>query len=130
VATCDWGILCDYAFLDERRKICLIGIFDRIIAPAVPAIHHQAALALKLIGEPREKVQFRVEIIRPTGEVLAKMGGEGELGPSGTAEINMGMAAMPLPDFGIYAFNVYIGEDLAKAIGVTVSRPPQESPKE
>lgn len=128
MAKCDWGILCDYAFLDVGRKMCLIGIFDRIFAPAVPATHHQAALALKLVGEPKEKVQLRVEIIRPNGDVLAKVEGGAELGDAGTAEIQMGMAGLPLPDFGIYGFNVYIGDELAKTITVSVSRPVQKAP--
>ncbi len=125
MATCDWALLCDYAFLDVSRKLCLIGIFDRIVVPAVPATQHQAALALKLVGEPKESVRLRVEVIRPTGEVLAKIEGGGELGEAGTAEIHMGMAGLPLPDFGIYAFNLYIGDQLARTIAVTVSRPPQ-----
>ncbi|MFQ5880955.1 MAG: hypothetical protein ACE5I9_00595 [Candidatus Methylomirabilales bacterium] len=109
--------------------MCLIGIFDRIFASAVPATHHQAALALKLVGEPKERVQLRVEIVRPTGEVLKKIEVGGELNDVGTAEIPIGMAGLPLPDFGIYAFNVYIGDELARTIGITVVRPPQKSPQ-
>ena len=45
MAECDWAILCDYSFLDVSRKMCLIGIFDKITAANVPATHHQAALA-------------------------------------------------------------------------------------
>ncbi len=128
MATCDWAVLCDYAFQDVHRKLCLIGIFDRIFAPAVPTTHHQAAFALKLVGEPKEQVRLRLEVVRPTGEVLARIDGGGELGEGGTAEIHMGMAGLPLPDFGIYAFNLYIGDQLARSLGVTVARTPQPPP--
>ena len=128
MATCDWAVLCDYAFLDVNRKLCLIGIFDRILAAAVPATQHQAALALKLVGEPKEQVQLRLEVVRPTGEVLARVEGGGELSEAGTAELHMGMAGLPLPDFGIYAFNLYIANELVRTIGVTVTRPPQAGP--
>lgn len=128
MATCDWALLCDYAFLDVNRKLCLIGIFDRIVTPAVPTAQHQAALALRLVGEPKESVRLRLEVVRPTGEVLARMDGGGELGDAGTAEIHMGMAGLPLPDFGIYAFNIYIADELVRTIGVTVGRPPQDAP--
>ena len=128
MATCDWALLCDYAFQDVNRKLCVIGIFDRIFVAAVPATQHQAALALKLVGEPRERVQLRLEVVRPTGEVLARIEGGGELGEAGTAEIHLGMAGLPLPDFGIYAFNLYVGDQLARTLGVTVSQPPQENP--
>jgi hypothetical protein len=52
MARCDWAIVCDYAFLDDNRKMCMVGVFDRIFATAVPAVHHQASFVLKLIGEP------------------------------------------------------------------------------
>jgi uncharacterized protein DUF6941 len=128
MATCEWAILCDYAFLDVNRKLCLIGIFDRIAAPAVPATHHQAALALKLVGEPGERVRLRLEAVRPTGETLMRIEGDGELGEGGTAEIHMGMAGLPLPDYGIYAFNLYIGDELARSVALTVTRPPLDAP--
>ena len=128
MATCDWALLCDYAFLDVNRKLCLIGIFDRILVPAVPTTQHQAAIALKLVGEPKEDVQLRLEVVRPTGEVLARLEGGGQLGDAGTAEIHMGMAGLPLPDFGIYAFNLYIADELVRTLGVTVSRPLQDGP--
>ncbi len=89
---------------------------------------HQAALALKLVGEPTERVRLRVEVVRPTGEVLARIEGDGEQGDRGTAEVHMGMAGLPLPDFGIYAFNLYIADALARSLAVTVARPPQEAP--
>ena len=62
MARCDWAIGCDYAFLDENRKMCMVGVFDRIFATAVPAVHHQASFVLKLIGEPKERVQFEKTI--------------------------------------------------------------------
>jgi len=125
VAECDWVILCDYAFHDIGRKTCLIGIFDRIFAPSVPTAHHQAALAVKLVGDPKEKVAFKVEITRPAGGTLANLGGEVELGDSGTGELQFNMAGLPLPDYGLYAFNVYLGDQLAKTAGFTVAPLPQ-----
>jgi len=127
MATCDWAIVCDYAFLDITRKVCLIGVFDRIFTPAVPSVHPQAALALRLVGNPNETVDLRADIIRPTGELLARIEGRGELGDAGTAEVHMGMAGLPLPDFGIYAFNVYLGDALAKTIAITVAPAPPSS---
>jgi hypothetical protein len=122
MARCDWAVVCDHAFLDENRKMCMIGIFDRVFAAAVPAVHHHAAVVLRLIGEPRERVQIRVDIVRPSGEVLGKIEGMAELGDDGTSQLNLGLRGLPLPDFGIYAFNIYLGDQLDKTIGVTVVR--------
>jgi len=86
VAKCDWAIVCDHAFFDEDRKMCMVGVFDRIFARAVPATHLQAFLVLKLVGEPKEKAKVRVDIVRPYGDVLGKIEGTSELGDDGTSQ--------------------------------------------
>ena len=126
MADCDWLILCDYSFRDEGKKICLIGAFDRIFAHAVPAMHANMALSFKLVGEPNEVVPFRAQLVRPTGAELAQMGGEARLSDIGTTEINLNIANVQLPDFGAYAFNLYIQEQLAKTALFTVSKPPEK----
>jgi len=114
MADCEWAILCDYTFKDQGGKICVIGIFERIHAAAVPATHHQTGIVLRIVGEPRETVQFRIEIIRPTGGILGKIEGAGDLSDTGTAQMNMNLGALSLPDFGTYAFQVYIGDQVSK----------------
>lgn len=39
MAKVQWAHLCDYAFFDEGRKPCLIGIFKAILTPRVPSQH-------------------------------------------------------------------------------------------
>lgn len=129
MVTCDWAILCDYAFQDVGRKTCAIGIFDNIFAAGVPATHHNAAVVIKLVGEPQEHVRLRLAITRPTGEALAEVGGEGQLSDAGTIQIMLNLANLPLPDFGIYGINIYAGDALVKIATFTVSRPPQPAPQ-
>ena len=129
MAECDWVILCDYAFQDVGRKICLIGVFDRVFTKAVPSSLHQSALAIKLIGQPSEHVAFRVEIVRPTGGQLGKFEGAVELSSdTGVAELQFGIAGLPLPDFGLYNFNIFVGDELAKTVGFLVMQPSQPPP--
>jgi uncharacterized protein DUF6941 len=123
MAECDWAILCDYAFQDVNRKMCLIGVFDRIFTLKVPSVQHQSALAFKVVGDPAEHVTFRVEAVRPTGAQLANFEGAVDLGPTGTADVQFGIAGLPLPDFGLYNFNVFVGGELAKTVGFLVMRP-------
>jgi hypothetical protein len=123
VAECDWAILCDYSFLDVNRKLCLIGIFDRVFAERVPTAHHNAGLAVKIIGEPNEKVQLKVEIVRPAGGTLGNLSGEATLSEDGLGQIQLNLGDLPLPDWGLYAFNIYLGDQLAKTTGFTVAAP-------
>ena len=126
MAECDWAVICDYAFQDIGRKTCLIGIFDRIFAVTVPTVLHQAALGLKLLGSPNEHVAFRVEIIRPTGNQLATFGGNVVIAENGSLEVQVRMAGMQLPDFGVYGLNIYAGELLVKNVSFLVTQPPQQ----
>jgi hypothetical protein len=125
MAECDWAILCDYAFQDIGRKTCLIGVFDRIFALTVPTVLIQAAIGLKLLGFPGEQVAFRVEIIRPTGSQLATFGGNVVIAENGSLEVQVRMAGLQLPDFGVYGLNIYAGEVLAKNVSFLVTKPPQ-----
>lgn len=125
MATCEWAILCDYAFQDVGRKTCLIGIFDRIFTARVPATHHQASVVVKLIGEHHEHVRIRLAISRPTGESLAEVTGDGELGDTGTIELGINLRTISLPDFGIYGINVFVNDVLSKTVTFAVIRPPQ-----
>jgi len=128
MAEVEWAVLCDYAFQDVGRKTCVIGIFDRIFARAVPAQHHQAAFVFKLTGDPNEEVEFKVEITRPTGGTLGSMGGKIKIPPLGTIDVIANLQGLPLPDYGLYGFGLYLGGVPAKTIGVTVATMPTVAP--
>lgn len=124
MAEVEWAMMCDYAFKDSSNKSCLIGIFDRIFSTGVPTALNRASVALKLAGDPKEKVQIKIEIVRPTGGVLATIQADVELGDNGAAEVQAAIQGLPLPDWGIYGFNIYIADVLSsKPITITVLEP-------
>lgn len=129
MADVEWAMMCDYAFKDSGNKSCLIGIFDRIFSKGVPTALNRASLALKISGEPKEKAQLKIEIVRPTGGVLATIQADVELADNGTAEVQAGIQGLPLPDWGIYGFNIYVGDVLSpKTITITVGEPAPPKP--
>jgi hypothetical protein len=125
MAECDWAILCDYAFLDVSRKMCMIGIFDRIFAPRVPAALNHSSLAMRILGQPNETVQFRVDVVRPNGGQLINLEGTVQVGDTGKTELQFNIAQLALPDYGLYSFNIYEGQELLKTVGFLVAQPPQ-----
>lgn len=129
MAEVDWAMMCDYAFKDSSSKSCLIGIFDRIFSTGVPTALNRASLALKVVGESNEKAQLKIEIVRPTGGVLATIEAGLQLGDNGSTEVHTGIQGLPLPDWGVYGFNIYIGDVLSpKTITITVVQPPAPKP--
>lgn len=113
-----------------QRKMNLIGIFDRINTASVPAALAQSALVVKLVGDPNEKVSLRLVVVRPTQAQLADVTVEVSLSePQGTAEVQLGMAGLPLPDEGTYAFQLFSDGQLLKQISVTVALIKSDPPK-
>ena len=113
MAECAWAVLCDHAFLDAAGKMCLIGIFDRFNVKTVPTIHPKASIVVQLRGEPKEAIHFKVEIVRPGGSTLWKAEGEGEASEAGGAGLQLTISPLQLPDYGPYACNVFVNDQLS-----------------
>lgn len=124
MAEVDWLHVADYAFYDKSGKVCLIGIFDTIRAQRVPAQHPLMSIALKVIGNPKERFKTRLEFKRPSGELLFDLKGEGVLGDVGGADLTLTANNVTLPDFGIYSLAAYINDRLSRSVSITVARTP------
>ena len=128
MAECEWAVICDYAFLDARGKMCLIGVFDSIFAKKVPAIHPQACLVVQLRGKPNEPLLIRIEIIRPTGASLRRVDASGQMSESGGAGLQLNLAPIQLPDWGEYDCNVFVNDERTYTAKFTVRKPPAGGP--
>lgn len=130
MAECEWVILCDYAFAAQGNKLCMVGVFDNISTASVPQVHLMAAIGFSLIGESGETVDLQVQVVRPTGGVLQRLGGPTDLGPAGVTRGSVTLQGMVLPDFGSYAIEIYDGEELLRSTTFVVKRldPPSSAP--
>lgn len=54
--------LCDSA-VDYEGKLCLLGVFDTIVAPSLPAIHPQCSVALRLVFRKEEEGPHSVAVL-------------------------------------------------------------------
>ena len=123
MAECEWAIVCDYSFMDVNRKTCLIGVFDRIVSNKVP-VTNQTAVAIRLVGDPGEQVGVRIELVRPSGGILAQLNGQSVLGETGAGEFQLNFSGLLLPDWGLYAFNIYFNDRLEKTAGFSLTEAP------
>ena len=53
--------LCDSA-VDYEGKLCLLGAFDTIISPVLPAVHPQCSVALRLVFRKEEEGPHLVRV--------------------------------------------------------------------
>lgn len=117
------GVLCDHALVSQDGKLSLIGIFDRIAVPSLP-IQHPRFFVVAVFDMAPGNHMVRVELLDPTGHnVLQEQGVQipvsvAGVGQSGNliAELNM----LPLDFAGRYDFNLYVGDERAGIISLTV----------
>lgn len=117
-----WAHFCDYAFFDAMRKVCLIGIFNRIHAQRVPAQHTQCYLAFEVAGAPNSQVDVRVQLLRPDRDPLFDASNRLQLSPMGVGFTMIGFDNLLLPDFGPYEARVSLNGELAASIELIVQR--------
>lgn len=122
-----WGHLCDYAFFDERKKACLIGIFSSIFTEQVPIRHPKCAFMFSLTGEPREKVEIRVELVRPDGKdpLINVQNPNVVLTEAGNITNNIILDNLLLPDYGPYEIRIYLNREIAHTTIFQVIRTPK-----
>jgi hypothetical protein len=103
-------------------KLCLIGVFDIIFSPNVPVRHPRIAIGFNLTGEPGESGPVKLEIIGPTGQVVARAEAQFALPDTGSAQANLELPGLVLPEFGRYAVQVDTGEGVPKVAWITLKQ--------
>jgi len=122
---CDWALLCDYAFFDEARKPCLVGVFHSIVTRKLPANHHRCALVFRVTGEAGEKTRMLLSLTQSdsSGEPLLQFENPHlDLGPAGEHVGIVNVANLPLPSEGSYKFQIALDGCMAKEVSFDVVR--------
>jgi len=123
MAECDWIILCDYAFPAMHGKLGLIGVFDTIYGKSLPLTHARAAIGFAIIGEPGERVEPKLEIISPTGKILATATlGQIVLPNQGGAFAHVDLVGLKLTDWGRHAIQIDFGDGTPKSAWFTLQK--------
>jgi len=116
-------LICDSAS-DYQGKLCVLGAFDRIVAPQMPAKHPHSAVVVRVRFERSEegKHPFRLMMIDADGQAIGpKIEGEVNVAfapghESITMNLILGMNGLPLPRYGTYQFDFVLdGRQVATA---------------
>jgi hypothetical protein len=117
-------MFCDYAFEDNRGKLCLIGLFHYIHAVSFPAHHPTLFFVVHLVGPPHERADITVEVTAPSGATLTTLIDNATIGltEDGSANILLNVAGQPLPDPGRYTFTVRNGSRVLRTATLTAAK--------
>jgi hypothetical protein len=107
LATIDWALLCDHAFLDKQNRLCLIGIARQIPAPTLPLTLHQVMLVARLADiAPFDEVAISVGLVTPSGRRFARTGSEHVVIEMAGEYALATLREVPLVEEGVHRFQI------------------------
>jgi hypothetical protein len=130
------ALLADYANVTAEGKLNILGIFDRINVQAMPAVHPQMHLILRLEAHPAERGRphnVEIRLHDPDGQTVFEV--EGEIVPQGETGLTIAtnqiltLNNLQLTKTGGYAFIVFVNNDLKMEVplDVEIGTPPHHA---
>lgn len=116
------AVLADYANVTADQKLNVMGIFNVINAPQVPAVHRQMHLVIGLAPDPWDapaRIPFQVQLVDADGKAILDLQGQIARASAPPGELAAANCIVTLNDvmfsqFGHYEFKVLVaGEPFA-----------------
>lgn len=127
----EFAVIADYAAVTGEGKLIVAGIFDRITASELPAVHATMSLALRAgaeIGAPSNHT-LNVRFVAPDGtEVMPPFEGEIRLLsadpsiPPG-AQFILAMPGVRFERYGLHQIEIRIDRELVSTVALRVVPP-------
>ncbi len=115
----------------DAGKLNILGAFDTICAPALPALHPQCAIALRIRFDAIERGEHRITvnfvdadgrpIIPPANGAINVDFPEGQ--PSGSANLILNLQGLKLERYGEYSIDLAIDGRLEAHLPLFVRKP-------
>jgi hypothetical protein len=124
------AMVADYANVTKEGKLNIMGIFSRVIAPAVPFQLPTMQVVFVLRYAPPErgiKNNLKISLVDADGVTLLELGTDFEIPvhgpPSGEMNQILGLNGLTFPRHGDYAFHVLINGDSKAQVSFSVVPP-------
>jgi Family of unknown function (DUF6941) len=129
----DFAVVADYAAVTSDGKLVVAGIFDRITAPDMPAVHPTMSLAFRVTMDPGSPSLHRVEVhlVGPDGsDVLPPFHGEMRAFSADASSPRGAQFVLSLPGvrfqmWGLYTVHVSIDGQHLRTVPFRIVQPPQ-----
>jgi hypothetical protein len=123
------ALLADYANISREGKLNILGIFDRINAQSMPAIHPQMQLILTLEADrvdADKEHKIEIQLIDADGAKLFSIPGDLKFGqppPGERVRINhiMQLSNLQFSRFGEYEFKIIINNEVRKSVPLSLA---------
>ena len=128
--------LCDYAMVSREGKLSVLGIFTRITAAEIPAVHPAAYLAFEIDLEETDPDEFSVsiEVVSPDDEAtLLRVDGVARLQKEAVPLRDTGhilaLRQLVLPGYGTYRIRISAAGEVVHELPFEVGRTRQPKPE-
>jgi len=107
-------LIADLVFQAMSRKWCVIGVFDRILAPKFPVVHPSLGLFV-VLSDAEGEYAVRVEFCSADEQVLAVFEGIRLNVTDRLASVSFGLQTnhLPIPAPGRFFFKLYFNGERA-----------------
>ena len=119
MARVEWALLCDLAYFDAYRHLCLFGVQTQAPVPTLPAGTRRFAIAARVVGlHPQPDVS--VSVSTPDGRLNARTWCERiEIETAGDYLV-VRLGGVPFVEEGIYRFEVSMSTQESASINIPV----------
>ena len=128
------GVLADYVSMSTEGKLHVLGVFSKIVAPQVPALHPSMTIVLQVLYGLSEvgSTTFEVDLVHDHGELLRKETVELELPPPtggtlGTLNLLHRFVGTVVEWYGLYEFRLSLGKENIATIPFEVVEAPDRA---
>ena len=114
--------ICEYARVDPGGSVSIIGIFDTVHVPDIPANFPFIHVITGLSGQRGEKFQFTTRLSAPDGQILQSAPPVDVAFHQDDASVKQinGYIGLVFPAFGVYSFEILINNTVVHTIPFTV----------
>lgn len=122
------AVLADYANVTADRKLNVMGVFNVINAPRVPAIHRQMQLVVSCVPDPWDATvdaPIEIQLVDADGHALWSFKGQMNLGGAtpgeqATANFILSLNDLRFDKFGFYDFKILVNDEPFESIPLLV----------
>lgn len=105
--------ICDYAFLAQGGKLCIIGIFESMNVQSLPYKHPTMTFVLALEGEANKLIDYYFTIEDPSGKIVVdKMAQkiQTKISPNGKLNLIINVIGVSVEKEGVHKVHLFAGD--------------------
>src|SRR5579859_1337127 len=97
--------IAEYATYTEDKKLCVMGIFEKVLTPTLPAAHPRLSFVVTIAGNDSRVVEkVKVKIVSPSGQTIHANDLDINFGENGKATVISNFIALNFSETGVYEF--------------------------